>query len=319
MWKKAAFALLTTVLFLAVTEGVARVVKDEVSMATIPADQVKNHAESAGMRYHPELGWVRRFLPDPTHVLNAEGFRYDRDVDKDKPDDRFRAFTLGDSQTYGAGLDWNQTYTYVAEQELRSRHGGDIEVINTGISGYGSLQALRLIRLQLLDYDPDLIIIDCRTRDALRDDGVRSVSAGPIHELLFYSRAYYFLRVGIERARGTHGRPAHAEAMADDWRPGDGGAGNHDLIQALGEREGFDVLFVDYPIWQTPGQRIVSLVREDELPEGAQIARLTKALQDTGRPGSELFFDANHMKAEGAQVAGIALADAIDEGGWISR
>lgn len=313
MLKKAAFALITLVLVLVVAEGVARVLKREVSRATIPASEVTAHVDNGAMKYHPELGWVRAQLPLATEGLNAAGFRYGEDVSIEKPAGTWRAFALGDSQTYGAGVDYTEAYPMVAQARLRERHGDDVQLINAAISGYGSLQALRLLRLELLKYDPDVIIVDTETRDDPRDDQIRATAkASRVQELLFYSRAYYFLRVAVERSMGFAGR---LDAQGQD-EIRDGGPqsrrGNHDLIHELGRREGFDVVFVNYPVmaWQGGFQ---CLGHDKDLPAGAKVARVCEALKASGHAPHDLFFDANHMKPLGCQIAGEALADALDD------
>ncbi|MCP4803830.1 MAG: hypothetical protein GY913_17745 [Proteobacteria bacterium] len=316
--KKMVFTLITTVVILAVVEGVARIVKGEAARATIPAKEIEDHVAGGAMAFHPELGWVRAELPLPSEGINAAGFRYGKEeVDPVKPDGVWRAFTLGDSQTYGAGVKWKESYPAVAEKALKEQHdAAGVQLINAGISGYGSLQALKLIRYQLLDYDPDLIIVDAQTRDDLRDDLVRSVAGvSKVQEVLFYSRAYYFLRVAVERSTGGTGRRMSAQALPEDGHISrDTTYGNHDLIQELGEREGFDVLFVDYPVWARK-DRVACLVLDGELPEGAKVARVCEALQASGHKPFDLFFDRNHMKPLGCEIAGKALAEAIEEHG----
>ncbi|MCP4918749.1 MAG: SGNH/GDSL hydrolase family protein [Proteobacteria bacterium] len=315
--KKIVFAGITTVLVLVAAEGVARLAKSEVGRASIPEPEIQVHVENGAMKYHPELGWVRAELPLWSQGLNTDGFRYGKDVERAKPDGHWRAFALGDSQTYGAGVDWQESYPAVAEAELHATHGAEgVQLINAGISGYGSLQSLKLIRHQLLDFDPDLIIVDAQTRDDLRDDLVHATAGtSRLQELLFYSRAYYFLRVAVERTTGGTGRRMSAQALPPPGKhQRDNTYGNHDLIWELGKREGFEVLFVNYPVQDREGG-VACLGLDAELPEGAHIARVCEALQDSGYTQDELFFDTNHLRPLGCEISGKALAAAIEEYG----
>jgi hypothetical protein len=319
--KKAAFALLTVVLVLGIAEIVLRFGTRELGRATIPDDLVQRHVREGSMKYHPVLGWVRSELPNPRLGLNAEGFRYG-DVPREKPPGTWRAFTLGDSQTYGAGARSDETYTFVAEQLLRQRlgRGDDLQVINTGTSGYGSLQALRLIEIKLLAWDPDLVIVDCRTYDQSKDGllppigGTRAAMEG----LLWNSRLYYTIRFWAERLRPTTGRSMQ-------HRPGEINEGerklafgNHENLRDLAQRHGVGLMFVDYPVWDQKRDTVVCQAPPEELPEGVPVVRACLALQESGRAPSELFIDPNHLKAPGNNLFGHTLADAILAAGFLT-
>jgi len=96
-------------------------------------------------------------------VNNKYGFR-ERDFVVPKPSDVFRIMVLGDSLTWGAGLDEKERYTnllelylndYFSNQNLKKR----IEVLNFGISG-GPTTVERDILKNYKDLvQPDLIIV----------------------------------------------------------------------------------------------------------------------------------------------------------------
>jgi hypothetical protein len=254
------------------------------------------------MKYDSDLGWIWAQVPVPGLGINAQGLRYGAVV-ADKPTGTLRGFTLGDSQTFGAGLDADASYTAVAEATMRAR-GKAVELIGAAVAGHGSLQALRRIETQLLAYDPDFVVIDCRTFDSARETrelrGRRPTE--PFRRLLFESRIYYVLRLGLRELGAEDGRRMKADA-------GGLGAGNHDLIVALGEREGFRTLFVDYPVMV--GEDIASRAPASQLPDGATVVPATAALVATGAPAADLFFDTNHLKPRGAAVVGAALAETL--------
>jgi len=91
--------------------------------------------------------------------INSEGFR-SPEFQKDKAENTFRIFVLGGSTTFGYGVLDNQTYPYYL-QELYDNAAlpFNIEVINTGWAGWGSLKEVNLIKERLLDFDPDLFIV----------------------------------------------------------------------------------------------------------------------------------------------------------------
>jgi lysophospholipase L1-like esterase len=66
---------------------------------------------------------------------------------------------LGDSLTFGQGVEENEIYTSVLKRELVAKFGPAIEVINTGVLGYSAVDEMNLLN-QIGDLlKPDLILI----------------------------------------------------------------------------------------------------------------------------------------------------------------
>ncbi len=68
--------------------------------------------------------------------VNREGFR-GREISAQKPAGTFRIFLLGDSFTFGLGVENDETYAAVLEAGLNedARNGPRYEVINGGVRG----------------------------------------------------------------------------------------------------------------------------------------------------------------------------------------
>ena len=298
--RKFVFAALTTLLVLGATEVTVRLASDTVAKATIPADEILAHTQSTSMERNPLLGWVHQPLPDPSNGINTMGWRYPEELTKQPPG--WRAFAMGDSQTYGAGVDSEQSYPAIAQAALRAV-APQAQLINAACSGYGSLQALRQIREQLHPFNPDLYIVDARPFDQPRDELVPPVD-GTIQRLLFHSRLYYLMRVAIEEQRQQTERMGGPQRKNTD-------NGNHKAIVAQAGHQGVPVLFVDYPFWNRAQGDIRCVAPASRMPWNAPVAGVCEALQADGRHPRELFFDANHLNIEGNKVAGQALAQAI--------
>ena len=303
---------------LAVAEGVARLLSRRIALATIPAETVRAHVEGGGMRPDPLLFWARAHVPNPAEGIGAHGFRYGP-LTLEKPAGAWRAFAIGDSQTYGAGVAPAEAWPAVAEallgEQSGRRAGQDVQVVNAGNSGYGSLQALRLIEVKLLPYEPDLLIVDCRVFDQPREGlvGPPSPTASAISRLLFRSRVYYLLR----RAVGAVQRGA-ASLDGSPAAPAEGGRlGNHDLIADLARRAGVALVFVDYPIQGgAPGPGAAhSSAPAEQLPAGSYVVAATAALEASGLSGGALYYDMNHLTPAGNQVVGRALAASLTQWG----
>lgn len=301
-----------------VLEGASRLLLRGAVLTTISAEEVKAHITIGGdIVYDPVLGWRRSALPNPTLGLDSNGFRH-AEVSREKPPGVVRGFALGDSQTYGAGVKPAEAYPAVTESALRAR-GHSVELINTGLSGYRSRQALRLLRTKLVDFDPDFVVIDCQGHDDVRDEqppqagGVRETAA----RLLFYSRLYRGVRIGVQQvsARLHPGQKADLVLPSFAVRsplPTQARPGNHDLILDFARARGIEVFFVDYPFG---AERPMPLLKPPDLPAGARLVHTVPALLATGLATRALFLDNNHLTARGSAIVGEQVAKAV--GDWL--
>jgi lysophospholipase L1-like esterase len=105
--------------------------------------------------------------------INSHGFR-GPEIELHKPTDTVRIACLGDSTTFGdtATTD-GHTYPAHLERLLREHYaksGGRpsrIEVINAGVPGYTTLEALIYFETKLLDYQLDAAVFDLGVHDGL--------------------------------------------------------------------------------------------------------------------------------------------------------
>jgi lysophospholipase L1-like esterase len=65
---------------------------------------------------------------------------------------------LGDSHTAGFEVEQDKTYAAVLESQLRQQ-GISAEVLNTGISGFGTAEQLAYLENEGLRYSPDVIVV----------------------------------------------------------------------------------------------------------------------------------------------------------------
>lgn len=305
--RRIGYSLFLTVSLLIAGEGITRAFVYNVGQASIPDGTVQEHVRTGVMRYDPDYFWVWDKLPQPEMNIDQNAFRWKEPVKKEKDPGVFRAFSLGDSQTYGAGLRWDRTYSAVAEARLNEGRAR-VEVVNAGISGYGSLQALRLIELKLPDWAPDLVIVDCPTHDQpteTRGPRTRGVQ-GKIEAVLFESRLYYLMRFTYDR---LNGRTAHMRQDRGEFDREN--TGNQALILERATHMGIQVVFLDYPFWDERYDSLAHLAPLKELPEGAVYVDSLAALKASGKPNKQLFLDNNHLSETGARIVGEALAQVV--------
>ncbi len=96
---------------------------------------------------------------------NSSGFRDDQEFRREKPPGTYRILGLGDSFTFGWGVEGNQTYLSVVGRQLEQQFGRNVEVFNLGVWNYGTLQELKVFH-QFENYQPDLIILEFYARNA---------------------------------------------------------------------------------------------------------------------------------------------------------
>jgi hypothetical protein len=94
-------------------------------------------------------------------TINSQGLR-DRERPIEKPPSTYRILVLGDSYVEALQVDIEKTFWRLLEkrlQECEFRPTKKIDVINLGVSGFGTGQALRILQTRGLAYAPDLVML----------------------------------------------------------------------------------------------------------------------------------------------------------------
>jgi hypothetical protein len=104
----------------------------------------------------------RAVLRDGAKIhTNSLGFR-GGEISRVKPPGTYRIVGLGDSYTFGAGVDYEDTYLRSLEKLLNKSNPSTsihYESVNLGVSGYNTVQELATLREEGLSLHPDLIIV----------------------------------------------------------------------------------------------------------------------------------------------------------------
>lgn len=90
---------------------------------------------------------------------NSHGLR-DREYKLQKPENTYRIAVIGDSFTMPAGVEIEDSYHSLVEENL-NRNSGDTtyQLINFGVGGYNLRQYMAVIKHKAQKYSPDLIIV----------------------------------------------------------------------------------------------------------------------------------------------------------------
>ena len=125
-----------------------------------------------GFALRPEIeGHYQR--EGESHVrINSDGLR-DREHSKTKPANTVRVAVLGDSFAEAMHVPMEQTFWSLLERKLEECNafpGKRVEIINFGVSGYGTGQELMTLRQKVWDYSPDLVILAFTTFNDVYDN-----------------------------------------------------------------------------------------------------------------------------------------------------
>jgi lysophospholipase L1-like esterase len=114
------------------------------------------------LEFHPVRGWANspgirvvgaseEYVTTLTH--NSLGLR-GGELSARKPDGAARVLVVGDSMTYGLGVEDGETYPAVLDHLAP-----DLEVVNLGVQGYSGAQELLLLRELAPRLAPNLVVI----------------------------------------------------------------------------------------------------------------------------------------------------------------
>ncbi len=169
LWLFRSAALATSLIAtLAVLEVATRVIQPidffQVRGAT---ETFCEHDSLLGWRLRPNAAgrFAKRDF-DCAVSINSAGFR-DREFPVRKPAGARRIAILGDSMTWGFGVDNDSCFAKVLERSLAGRPGW--EVLNFGTIGYGTDQEFLLLREVAAAYEPDVVVVAYNPNDLLNN------------------------------------------------------------------------------------------------------------------------------------------------------
>jgi hypothetical protein len=136
-------------------------------------------------QYDSELGWsnqpnaVGRLVSPEFDVefrINEAGLR-GPEVARRKPAGTRRVALLGDSFAQGWGVAEADSLRARLEALLRAQGGGPVEVLSFGVAGYGTDQALLMLRERARSFGPDVVVLVAYGND-LWDNGSPTGNGG---------------------------------------------------------------------------------------------------------------------------------------------
>jgi lysophospholipase L1-like esterase len=156
--------------------------------------------------YH--TGWAHKpgiSFPNPLEgrrtriIFNSFGMRDDREYQIKKSPGVFRIAVLGDSFTEALQVAQKDDFVSIAELELSSckaLQGRKPQLLNFGVFGYGTAQELIQLRQRVVQWSPDLVVLQFYTND-LADNNPATARGSQSHSWAWGPRPYSLLRNGV--------------------------------------------------------------------------------------------------------------------------
>ncbi len=304
-----------------------------------------------------ELGWKHR--PNSEDVwrdivvkINGKGLR-GPELDYAKPDGVIRILYLGDSVTFGDGLEsYEQTFPYVIESIFKSKFKTPIETINAGVSGYDAGQEYIYLSREGIKYSPDLVVVAFNLNDVTEKFGLlRFGGSGEGWQLSHtYSSNFQWLRdnssiwyfVRKTGATVRFGRDTQAGAKRQetlDVKSLVDYPDRQDVMNAwqttfeelrstfdFCRERGIPVALVVFP-WrfqfadvsgQAGPQKVVRQYAEGNgIPVLDLLPILAERMKQQGKKPEDYFLDSNHLSRFGNQIASEVIGSFIEKQGLL--
>lgn len=350
-------SVMTLGVLILIGEGFAR-----AYVCTVASDRTRGRALAFGqcgilsqMSPHHYLNWSGTpgfETRDGLNAHNSWGFR-GSEFTIPKPAGVYRIAALGGSTTYTTKVrDWRNDYPRLLQGELRERYGTDkIEVLNFGIAGWTSWQSLINLEINVLEVEPDLIVVYHGHNDLgarlTHPDYYRSDNSGsrrtweardvpwPLHLTLVrwitkinpLSRLQHFVRAPTSASAteetGFISRIGGTALEALDANPPIYFERNLRLIATVAREFGADVLFVTWAYSDESGGRLTTPHYERGLEE------MRESVKKVGRASSvpvydfatempkdpKYWADPVHLNLAGARIKAKLFADYIEKSG----
>ena len=128
--------------------------------------------EARGYALRPNMeGWYRK-EGEANIKINSDGLR-DREHSKPKPPDTIRIAVIGDSYPEALPVPMEDAFWSVLGRKLDqcgAFSSEKIEVLNFGVSGFGTTQELITLREHIWQYSPDVVMLTVTTNNDISDN-----------------------------------------------------------------------------------------------------------------------------------------------------
>lgn len=134
---------------------------------SLRGDDVLNHIWIPNQRIDTPH-FADRGVPPYTRYVNSQGWLSTYDFAKDKPEGTYRIAYVGDSFVEGTCAE-EDSLPALVQRGLAGAGKRPVEVMNTGTSSYSPTLYYILLSKKLLDFHPDLVVINVDMTDVFDD------------------------------------------------------------------------------------------------------------------------------------------------------
>jgi hypothetical protein len=270
-----------------------------------------------------------------THGINALGLR-GPETTLEKPPGVRRIAVLGDSFTFGYGVDDHETWPAALQRALDRAPPGDApatlrhEVLNCAVPAYDTEQEVRLLATRILEFQPDLVLVGWYLNDPAMRSGAAATAAeappaavrwfapnqeGALPTLRRWSQALDMFCDRLYRSAYLTYQPTAFARLYDDVHPGWRRAKDALLrAQGLCRQRGIDFAVVMYPDLTRQGAHLASheaylavaeFCRANDIP----CLDLEPAFEREDMPSLRVHILDSHPNARAHTIAGDAVAE----------
>jgi hypothetical protein len=144
----------------------------------------------------PRLDYYHTSCEGKWHfITNQRGFRNTENYDYPKTPNTIRVLSIGDSHTFGYEVDQDETYSSQIAKNLSS-NSIRAQVMNAGVSGFGTAEELIFLENEGIKYKPDYVILGFFKNDF--DDNVRANLFSLQKDSLFLKNNSYLPGVKVQ-------------------------------------------------------------------------------------------------------------------------
>lgn len=127
-----------------------------ISYYELAGNYVRDKLADDQLIFRHKPSWETRY-GDVRVTYNERGLR-DRPI-LPKGEDEYRVLALGDSVTFGWGVDQEKTFVARLEPLLQGRLHRPVRVINSGVGGYNTVQEVTYFKQEGITLQPDLVML----------------------------------------------------------------------------------------------------------------------------------------------------------------
>ncbi len=343
-WQSWAVNLALALCSLVIVAGIGEI----LLRVLVPQPIIPRYVESTPYGIRKNIGNVRgeMIVAEYRHGFstNSQGFRGTREYAIEKPAGVYRVIALGDSTTLGHGVEDGETFSAVLERNLSATR--PVEVLNMGVSGFGTAEELIQLREVGVRYHPDLVLLGYWPNDPynnvvsrlfrleqgepVRESG-EFVPAIAIRDRLYRIPGYGFLcqhshLVNLIRNRFS---AYFVQSLAEQHRI------SFDVQERVSDQErivtaaliralaretdgrGIPLVILNMPVL-AEGRRVANYPREavGELPRSVTVVDVGAAIYGDRSAGELSYAKDSHPKPLAHRLIGDALASLVHERFW---